>query len=196
MKLKVRRNIIIRDEVRELRGRIAEPPLRKIAVVSVVENPLADRLEENLSPLVEASVELGHAMAALASHALEGEAVQSYGKAGLVGLRGEQEHANALLTTAFATPFRDMIGAAPAWISSATKVAAPGATIDVPVNNVLDVYVRSHYDTMSFAIADIPMPDEVAVIFCMLTRGRIGARVGGLTHEEAVRRSLAPEAAK
>lgn len=198
MKLKVRRNVVIRDEIRELKGQVAEPPLRKIAVVSVVENPFVGRFEADLSPLVEASVELGRAMALLACDALDGEEVQSYGKAGLVGLGGEQEHANALLTTAFANPFRDMIGAAPAWISSVTKVAAPGATVDIPVNSVLDVYVRSHYDAMSFAIADIPMPDEIAVIFCMVTRGRIGARVGGLTHEEAVRRTLAPatEAAK
>ncbi|WP_454918848.1 amino acid synthesis family protein [Xanthobacter sediminis] len=194
MKLKVRRNVIIRDEIRETRGQVAEPPVRKIAVVSVVENPFVDRFQEDLSPLIEASVELGHAMAALGARALEGEEVQSYGKAGLVGVQGEQEHANALLTTAFATPFRDMIGLAPAWISSVTKVAAPGATIDIPVNNIHDVYVRSHYDTMSFAIADIPLPDEIAVIFCMVTRGRIGARVGGMTHDEAVRQSQAARA--
>lgn len=191
MKLKVRRNVVIRDEIRETRGQVADPPLRKIAVVSVVENPFVDRYGADLSPLIEASVDLGRAMAVLGARALEGEEVQSYGKAGLVGVNGEQEHANALLTTAFATPFRDMIGVAPAWISSVTKVAGPGATIDIPVNNVHDVYVRSHYDAMSFAIADIPMPDEIAVIFCMVTRGRVGARVGGLTHDEAARQSRA-----
>lgn len=189
MKLKVRRNVVIRDEIMETRGQLADPPLRKIAVVSVVENPLVGQFGVDLSPLIEASVDLGRAMAEIGARALDGEEVQSYGKAGLVGVQGEQEHANALLTTAFATPFRDMIGVAPAWISSVTKVAGPGATIDIPVNNVHDVYVRSHYDTMSFAIADIPMPDEIAVIFCMVTRGRIGARVGGMTHDEAVQRS-------
>lgn len=197
MKLTVRRNIIVRDEIREVKGHVADPPLCKVAIVSVVENPFIDRYEQDLSPLIEASVDLGRAMAKAGAKALAGEEIQSYGKAGLVGLNGEQEHANALLTTAFATPFREMIGDAPAWISSVTKIAAPGTSIDIPVNNVLDVYVRSHYDSMSFAIAGVPMPDEIAVIFCLMTRGRIDARVGGMTHEEARRRALmAAEVAK
>ena len=111
-------------------------------------------------------------------------------KVGLVrvGLAGEQEHANALLTTAFANPFRDALGGADAWISSMTKVAAPGTLIDVPMNHKDDVYVRSHYDGMSLQLPGIPMPDEVALIFCLATRGRPNARVGGMTHEEVLKR--------
>jgi hypothetical protein len=189
MKLNIRRNVVIDDEVCETAGQVADRVLRKVAVISVIENPFVDRFEEDLSPLVAASVDLGRLMAARAMRVLGGSKVESYGKAGLVGLRGETEHAAALLTTAFATPFRDAIDGAEAWISSVTKIASPGATVDVPVNNIHDVYVRSHYDTMSFAISDIPMPDEVAIIFCMFTRGRIAARVGGLSHEEALERS-------
>lgn len=191
MQLNIRRNVVIKDEILEVAGQVGDPPLYKIAVISVVENPLLDRYEEDLSPLIKASEGLGRMMADRASRALGNLKAESYGKAGLVGLRGEQEHANALLTTVFANPFRDVIGGADAWISSVTKVAAPGANIDIPVNNVHDVYVRSHYDAMSFALSDVPMPDEVAVIFCMVTRGRIGARVGGLTHEEALKRAQA-----
>jgi hypothetical protein len=189
MKLNIRRSIEINDEVHEVAGQAANPTLRKIALISVVENPFLDRFEKDLSPLITASIELGRSMAARAARVLSGGTVQSYGKAGLVGLRGEQEHANALLTTVFANPFREIIDGANAWISSVTKIAAPGANVDIPVNNIHDVYVRSHYDTMSFAISDVPMPDEVAVIFCMFTRGRVSARVGGMTHEEALKRS-------
>jgi hypothetical protein len=32
------------------------------------------------------------------------------------------------------------------------------------------------------------MPDEIALIFCIANRGRINARVGGLTHDEVVAR--------
>ena len=35
------------------------------------------------------------------------------------------------------------------------------------------------------ADSKVPMPDEIAVIFCLGSAGRINARVGGLTHEEA-----------
>jgi hypothetical protein len=49
--------------------------------------------------------------------------------------------------------------------------------------------VRSHYDAVSLCIPGAPLPDEIAVIFCMTTRGRIGARVGGLAHDEALARN-------
>ena len=188
MNLVVRRNIVIRDEASVVAGQPATPPLVKVSVVSVLENPFVGRYVEDLSPLIEASVPLGRHMAQLGAEALAGREVQSYGKAGLVGVRGEQEHANALLTTAFATPLRDMIGNPVAWISSTSKVAASGEAIDVPVNNIHDVYVRSHYDTVSLCIPGVPLPDEIAIIFCMVTRGRVGARVGGLSHEEALAR--------
>jgi hypothetical protein len=111
--------------------------------------------------------------------------IQSYGKGGIVGLSGEQEHANALLTTTFATPFRDAIGGGSAWISSMTKVAAPGTPIDIPMNAKTDVYVRSHYDGMTIVLPDAPLPDEIALVFCMANRGRLNARVGGMTYEES-----------
>lgn len=190
MKLNIRRNIVIDDEIFQLAGQIAKPPLRRLAIVSVLENPYLDRYESDLTPMVTASVELGKAMAARAKSKLNGDHIESYGKGGLVGLRGEQEHANALLTTVFANPFRDMIGDAKAWISSVTKVACPGDSIDIPVNNIHDVTVRSHYDAISLTLSNAPMPDEIAVIFCLLTRGRIGARVGGMTHDQAKQSAL------
>lgn len=189
MKLKVRRQLLVTDEIFEVAGQSANPPLVRFSAVAIVENPCIDKYVEDLSPMVKSSVELGEAMAARAADAMKGRTIESYGKAGLVGLRGEQEHANALLTTAFADPFRKIIGRAPAWISSVTKVCNPGEPVDVPVNNIHDVYVRSHYDAVSLAIPGAPMPDEVAVIFCLVTRGRVGARVGGLTHAEAVKRA-------
>src|ERR1700730_14542837 len=123
-------------------------------------------------------------MAKEAVKLMGGAAVQSYGKAGLVGVRGEQEHANALLTTTFATPFRALIGG-DAWISSVTKVGGPGTAIDVPMNCIDDVYVRSHYDAISLCLPDTPLPDEIAVIFCMAGGGRLHARVGGLSYADA-----------
>ncbi|WP_162409122.1 amino acid synthesis family protein [Acuticoccus sediminis] len=194
MDLVVRRDIIQRDDLHVIAGRAGDPPLTRISVVSVVENPFAGQQVDDLSPLVDGSVGLAHHMVEIATGLCRGLDIQSYGKAGLVGLAGEQEHANALLTTAFANPLRDMIGDPVAWISSVTKVAPAGTLIDVPVNNIHDIYVRSHYDAVSLCFPGTPMPDEIAVIFCMLTRGRIGARVGGLTHEEARSRRKAASA--
>lgn len=188
MRIAVRRSFAIVEERFEEAGRTAERPLRRVAAVAVVENPYAGRYIDDLAPMIDGSVQLGRELAALALRAFGQHEVQSYGKGGIVGLNGEQEHANALLTTAFANPIRDAIGGGDAWISSFTKKGGPGALIDIPMNHKDDVYVRSHYDGMSVMLPDAPMPDEVAVIFCIANGGRLNARVGGMTHEEVVAR--------
>jgi hypothetical protein len=73
-----------------------EPPLRKVGAVAVIENPYAGRYVEDLRPLIQASGELGRELAKLAVQALSPYRAQSYGKAAIVGLAGEQEHANAV----------------------------------------------------------------------------------------------------
>jgi hypothetical protein len=160
-------------------------PLRKVAVAAVVENPYAGKQVEDLSPMIAASEDLGREMGKVLIETLGPYEVQSYGKGGIAGLAGEQEHANALLTTTFANPLRDVVGGGKAWISSFTKRGAPGTPIDVPLACKDALYVRSHYDGMTVVLPDAPWPDEVAVIFCVANRGRIGARVGGLKFEDA-----------
>lgn len=158
----------------------ADPPLRKVAAVAVVANPYAGRYVADLGEMIAASAALGAELAAVAVRAMAPYRAESYGKAGIAGLAGEQEHANALLTTTFANPLRDAIGGGKAWISSFTKRGAPGTAIDVPLAQKDALYVRSHYDGMTITLHDAPMPDEIAVIVCLASRGRINARVGGL----------------
>jgi hypothetical protein len=155
-------------------------PLRKVAVAAIVENPCANRLVQDLSPMIAASADLGREMSKLLMEALGQYEVQSYGKAGIAGLGGEQEHANALLTTTFADPLRAAIGGGKSWISSFTKQGPPGTPIDIPLACKDALYVRSHYDGMTIVLPDAPQPDEIAVIFCVANRGRINARVGGV----------------
>lgn len=186
MDITPRRLLSIVDDKNWDAGTRSDPPLRKVAVVAVLANPFAGTHGADLSGMIDASLELGRNMADRLVDLLGGMPVQSYGKGGIVGLLGEQEHANALLTTRFANPIRDAIGGGNAWISSFTKVAAPGEPIDIPMNHIHDVYVRSHYDGMTVCLPGGPLPDEIAVIFCASTRGRINARVGGMTHAEAL----------
>jgi hypothetical protein len=188
VRIHIRRSFAIVEERREEAGRSAARPLRRVAAVAVVENPYAGRYVDDLKPMIEGSVQLGQDIADIALRAFGQHEVQSYGKGGIVGLAGEQEHANALLTTAFANPIRNAIGGGDAWISSFTKKGGPGTLIDIPMNHKDDVYVRSHYDGMSVMLPDAPMPDEVAIIFCIANGGRLNARVGGLTHDEVASR--------
>lgn len=185
MEMKIRRTFTLIEERRIEAGREADVPLRKVAAVTVLENPYCGRYVDDLAPMIDASRKLGALMARQVLDALGSLQAQSYGKGGIVGVSGEQEHANALLTTVFANPVRDALGRGEAWISSMTKVAAPGTLIDIPMNCVEDVYVRSHYDGMTLALPDAPLPDEVAIIFCAANRGRLNARVGGMSYAEA-----------
>jgi len=161
-------------------GQAADQPLRKVAVVAIVKNPFAGAYVEDLSALTEASRELGARIAAIGVAAMAPYAVESYGKAGLVGTAGEQEHAVAMLTTIFGNALREAVGGGKAWISSLTKRVAPGQTIDVPLAHKDALYVRSHYDGVTMTLHDAPLSDEIAVICAFANRGRLNHRVGGL----------------
>jgi len=156
-------------------------PLRKIVVAAAIRNPHAGRFVADLSDIVDASKALGEEFGRRAIAAAEGHGIQSYGKACIVGTAGEYEHGNAFLTTTFANPVRDAVGGGKAWVPSTGKRAAPGAQIDVPLAHKDALYVRSHYDTVSVTFGDAPAPDEVVVIYAFATRGRLHARLGGLT---------------
>jgi hypothetical protein len=184
LEIAVRRFCTLVEHVTDPEGRDAGPPLRKVAAVAIIANPYAGRYVEDLSPLVKASEKLGHDLACLAVQALAPFTAQSYGKGGIVGFHGEQEHVNAVLTTTFADPLRKAVGGGRAWIASFTKRGAPGTSIDVPLACKDALYVRSHYDGMTIAVPDAPQADEIAVIICLANRGRLNARVGGLKFEE------------
>ncbi|WP_326834753.1 amino acid synthesis family protein [Amycolatopsis rhabdoformis] len=176
------------EEIRRVAGRADDRgPLRKVAVCAVVTNPLAGRgYVEDLTEIVDASGELGTELGERAL-ALLGEPAESYGKAGLVGTDGEQEHVNAALTSMFGNALRDAIGGGKAWITSVTKVAGPDATIDVPLAYKDEIWVRSHYDALTLTVPDSPRPDELVIIAAVANRGRVNARVGGMTVAEAAK---------
>lgn len=180
MHLKIRKFQIFVDHAPDDSEARNDPPLRKVAAAAVIENPYAGRYVEDLQPLMEASSALGTRLATLAVDALAPYSAQSYGKAAMAGVAGEQEHANALITTTFAEPLRAAIGGGKAWISSITKLGVPGTPIDIPLASKDALYVRSHYDGMTITLHDAPLPNEIVVILCLANRGRLNARVGGL----------------
>lgn len=181
MKLQIRKWFTFVDQTEVPAG---EYPLRKVAVVAVIANPCAGRYVEDLKPLIDASADLGRAMAERAADAMGPFKGLGVGKGGIAGTAGEQEHVNALLTTEFAIPLREVLGGGKAWISSMTKRGPPGTTIDIPFNHKDALYVRSFYDGMTLTLHDAPAADEIALIVCLANRGRIGARVGGLRPED------------
>lgn len=168
-------------------------PLRIVGAAAVVRNPFAGQgFVEDLSPIIEASAAVGAELGRLCQDALGG-AVESYGKAGIVGSGGEKEHVHAGLTSVFGDPFRHAIGGAVAWIASTKKVGVPGTSIDVPLAFKDEVWVRSHYDTITITVPDAPRPDEMVLIAAVANRGRIFARVGGRSKEEVLAQRAAQD---
>ncbi len=183
--LEIRKMQIVVEETRHAVGRPGRIPLRKVVGMAVVANPLAGQgFVDDLTPLVEPSAALGQELGELVLASL-GSEPESYGKAAVCGVAGEQEHANACLTSAFGDAFRSAIGGGKAWITSATKVGGPGTAIDVPLAFKDELWVRSHYDAIEVRVPDAPLPDEIVVIAAVANRGRLHARLGGMTIEEA-----------
>jgi len=184
--LEIRKLMTFVEEVRTEGGRSDGDPLIKAAVAVVIRNPYAGKeWSEDLSELTEPSADLGTLIGERCLEAL-GSPVDSHGKAVLVGTAGEQEHGNAVKTTTFGNPFREAFGGGAAWLPSTTKRCAPGASVDVPLCYKDEIWVRSHYDTITVAIADAPAPDEIVLIGAVASRGRLNARLGGKTKEESL----------
>lgn len=186
MRYEIRSWLAFREEIlANESGKPADgPALCKAAVACVLRNPYASRYSDDLSLLVDDSHLLG-AEFGRRLRALVGDLpVKSYGKACVVGVEGEYEHGNALLTTRFADPVRTALGGGKAWIASTGKRGGPGTAIDVPLAYKDALYVRGYYDTMTLTLADAPAPREIAVVFAAATRGRLHARLGGLREED------------
>jgi hypothetical protein len=174
------------EEIEHTGGPVADPPLVKAAVGVLLANPLAGRYVEDLAELTGPSAELGAELGRRAAALLGGLPVQSYGKGGIAGVAGEQEHVVACVTTVFGDALRTAVGGGAAWISSATKVGAAGAAIDIPLAHKDALYVRSHYDAVTFRAPDGPRPDELLIVVAVASGGRVHDRTGGLRARDAV----------
>ncbi len=168
-------------------GKEVSKPTRKAAALAVIKNPFTGAYQENLDDLTAVGEELGAILGKKAVEALGQpmEEVESYGKAAIVGMDGELEHAGAILHPKLGKPFRDAVGGGKAIIPSAKKMGGPGAEIDVPLHYKDAAFVRSHFDAMTVRLHDAPKPDEIVVVLAVTDSGRPHARIGGLTKEEA-----------
>jgi hypothetical protein len=182
--MEIRKIVTVIEDVFADGEKKTEKPIRKVAVLGVIRNPYAGKFEEDLTPLIDYSEELGKVLSDRAVAALGGE-VHSYGKAAIVGEKGELEHAAALLHPKLGTPLRAACGGGKAIIPSVKKLGGMGDEIDIPVHFKDAAFVRSHFDGMTVSINDAPKSDEIVVAVAVTNGGRPHPRVGGLKKEEA-----------
>lgn len=155
-------------------------PWRLFAVAAVVRNPWAGRFVEDLKPEIQAygpilGAQMTERMLALAG---SGEAIEAYGKAAVVGLNGEIEHASGLIhTLRFGNFYREAVGAK-SYLAFTNTRGGANAPIMVPLMDKNDAGRRSHYLTLQFAIPDAPRADEVVVVLGAAMSGRPHHRIG------------------
>ncbi len=183
--IKVRKRIVIVEEIFHEGGPIAAKPLKRGAVVAVIHNPFAGAYVEDIAPFMKDLEPLGLDMARALLAALGGDAkaIESYGKGAIVGAAGELEH-GALWHVPGGYAMRDVLGGTKAIVPSAKKVGGPGTRLDVPITHINASYVRSHFDAFEVGVTDAPRADEIAYVLVMTTGGRIHSRVGGLAASE------------
>ena len=180
----VRKSQLIIDKIWHEGGPPQIDPRRRGAILTVVKNPFAGRYVEDIQPFMKPLETLGISMARELADALGGpKAVQSYGKAALVGLAGELEH-GALWHAPGGYSMREVLGGTKAIVPSTKKVGGPGTRLDVPVTHVDASYVRSHFDAVEAGVPDAPRAGEMVLALVMTTGPRVHARSGGLAAKD------------
>ncbi|MGH7757330.1 MAG: amino acid synthesis family protein [Vulcanimicrobiaceae bacterium] len=186
MNYEIRKRVAYREEIYHDGGPRNETPLIKAIAAVVIKNPFAGRHVADLGELIAPSAALGTMLARTARALLEGRPAESYGKGGIAGSAGEQEHVVACITTPFGDALREGVGGGNAWVSSVTKSGGPGTPLDIPLAHKDALYVRSHYDAVTLAIPDAPHPDELVIALALSTGSRVHQRAGGLRKEDAL----------
>lgn len=177
MTLEVRKTLLTSETTFVEGGRRADVPLRLIAALAVVRNPWAGRgYVEDLKPEIhEVAPALGELLTQMIIDAVgSGDAVEAYGKAAVVGLDGEIEHASALIhTLRFGNHYREAVGAK-SYLAFTNTRGPANAPVMIPLMDKNDEGRRSHYLTIQCAIPDAPAGGEIVIA--------LGASVGGRPH--------------
>jgi hypothetical protein len=158
-------------------GKAAATPLTLFAAIAIVKNPWAGLgYVEDLKPEIHAAAPvLGALLTKMILDAVgSGERVEAYGKAAIVGLDGELEHASALIhTLRFGNHYRQAVGAK-SYLAFCNTRGPANAPLMIPLMDKNDEGRRSHYLTIQTSIPDAPAASEIVVA--------LGASVGGRPH--------------
>ena len=175
------RKIVTFDEETLIEGfRKTEQPWRMFAVAAVVTNPWAGRFVDDLGSDIRAfGPVLGQILTErIIALAGGGEKIEAYGKAAVVGLDGEIEHASGLIhTLRFGNFYREAVQAK-SYLSFTNTRGPANAPIMIPLMDKNDAGRRSHYLTVQFSIPDAPRADEIVVVLGGASGGRPHHRIG------------------
>jgi len=159
----------------------APTTIRQGSAMAVLRNPWIG--DTGLTDLNESSQEIAPIVAKLLSDRLlaglgGADNVEAFGKAAVVGLDGEIEHAGALIHTPyFGNLLREFLDGTSIICFSDTRAEA-GGDLRVPLWHKTHAATRSHYQTLDVHLADAPHRDEIAVIAVASSGARPHPRIG------------------
>ena len=181
MDLKLRKFTKFVDKTFIEGGKKAKDPVLLVSVAAVIENRWASKgFVEDLKPeILDLAPQLGDLLVPeLTKEIGSGEKILAYGKAAMVGLNGEIEHASAFIhTLRFGNKFRDAVGGT-SYLSFTNTRGPAGAKISIPMMHKTDAGLRPFYLTHEFTIHDAPNEDEIIVAIGGAPTGRAHARTG------------------
>src|SRR5262249_46453165 len=134
MKAEIRKIVVTVEETRREMGKEIGPPTRKAGAAAGMKNPVAGLYVEDLEPLMAIGEELGGFLGekAVAALGVSPHAIESYGKAAIVGEKGEWEHAAAILHPRLGKPLRAAVEKGAALVPSAKKIGGVRSAPAVP----------------------------------------------------------------
>ena len=168
----IRRTLMHVQTTYEEGGRPLETPTKLFAAMAIIRNPWFGRgFVEDLSPEVREVCPVVGKLLTDMILAETGGTVEGYGKASVVGMGGELEHAQALTHSLwFGNQYREAVNAKSYLVFSNTRGGA-GTSLVIPLMDKDDGGRRSHYQTIHLSIPDAPAEDEIVVA--------LGASIGG-----------------
>lgn len=189
VELGVRRLVTTVEEVLSDGGAQAPRTVRQASAVAILPNPWLALAA--LAPLQDETARIAPVLAKLLSDrllsALGGaDRIEAFGKAAVVGVAGELEHAAALIHTPyFGNILRELLEGTSIICFSDARAEA-GGDLRVPMWHKNHAATRSHYQSVEVHLADAPHDDEIAVIAVASTGPRPHSRIGDRTTDAVV----------
>lgn len=175
MSAEIRRTLLHIQTTHEEGGKVVPEPTKLFSALAIIKNPWFGRgFVEDLRPEIrDVAPVIGKLLTEMLLDATGGD-VEGYGKASVVGMGGELEHAQAMTHTLhFGNQYRDAVNAKSYLVFSNTRGSA-GTSLMIPLMDKHDGGRRSHYQTIHLSIPDAPAEDEIVVA--------LGASLGGHPH--------------
>ena len=185
----IRKIVYYQEEILVESGTMPPVPALRATAAAVITNPWnGTGPDTDLGP--EAQRVAPHIAKALTDRLIDGlggvEEIEAFGKAAIVGIGGEIEHAGALIHTPFfGNLVREYLDGS-SIICFADDRAEAGQPLVVPMWHKTHAATRSHYQTITARIPDGPRADEIVVVAAASTGPRPHARIGDRKTDPAV----------